>query len=352
VSLALVALLARAHADDLLHVGNSYTFFNDLELVTRGLLAQADAERWSEGRTVRLADGGLRFVDHLDRAGQAGTAWNTALAGTDTWDWVVLQEQSQIPGFPQDQSDFRASRRAAADLDDRVETAGARTVFLLTWGRRLGDESNRERFPDFATMQAALTEGYLAYRDATSTEARPTWIAPAGPAFARVHADVLAAGEDPLAPGSRFSRLYTEDGSHPSPLGTYLAACVLTGTITGRRTTGLASIPGVPPEDAGWLQTTADATVRDAALPFTYPWTDAPPQDSGTDTATGDSGPEAAAPDDTAAQAGDSAPDCGCGSEGPRHSAAPFTLVLATFGIFASRRRSRDTGTGKTRPRP
>jgi hypothetical protein len=352
VSLALVALLARAHADDLLHVGNSYTFFNDLELVTRGLLAQADVERWSEGRTVRLADGGLRFVDHLDRAGQAGTAWNTALAGTDTWDWVVLQEQSQIPGFPQDQSDFRASRRAAADLDDRVETTGAHTVFLLTWGRRLGDESNRERFPDFATMQAALTEGYLAYRDATSTAARPTWVAPAGPAFARVHADALAAGEDPLAPGSRFSRLYTEDGSHPSPLGTYLAACVLTGTITGQRTRGFASVPGVPPEDAAWLQATADATVRDTALPFTYPWTDAPPDDSGTDTATGDSGARDAPPDDTAAPDGDGAPDCGCAPQGPRHPAARVALMLAVVGIVASRRRGRETGTGEAHPRP
>jgi hypothetical protein len=110
---------------------------------------------------------------------------------------VVLQEQSQIPGFPQDQSDFRASRRAAEDLDDRIEASGAQTLLLLTWGRRAGDEANRERFPDFTTMQAALTDGYLAYRDATSTEARPTWIAPAGPAFARVYAATLADAASP-----------------------------------------------------------------------------------------------------------------------------------------------------------
>ena len=341
-----VLLLVRvASADDLLHVGNSYTFFNDLELVTRGLLAQADAARWSEGRTVRLADGGLRFVDHLARTEQDGSGWQAALAGTDTWDWVVLQEQSQIPGFPQDQSDFRASRRAAQDLDERVEASGAQTLLLLTWGRRAGDEANRERFPDFTTMQAALTDGYLAYRDATSTEARPTWIAPAGPAFARVYAATLTAGEEPLAAGSRFSRLYTEDGSHPSPLGTYLTACVLTGTITGRPTSGLLPSPGVTADDAAWLQSAADATVHDTALPFTYPWSGTSPDDgdtgAATDTAqvdTGD-GPDTAAPDSETD--GDDTHACGCDSSPAPASTGwrvPLLALLALLGALASRR--------------
>jgi hypothetical protein len=34
--------------------------------------------------------------------------------------------------------------------------------------------------------------------------------------------------------------LYDKDGSHPSPLGSYLAACVFTATLFGEKSVGLA----------------------------------------------------------------------------------------------------------------
>ncbi len=346
----ILALALSARAGDLLHVGNSYTFFNDLELRTRALLSEMAPAEWSDGRTQRLADGGLRFTDHVSRTAQAGSAWEASLAGTDTWDWVILQEQSQIPGFPQRQAEFQDSLAAAGTLDDLVEARGAQTMFLLTWGRRDGDSGNAARFPDFSTMEGYLEEGYAAYRDATSTSARPTWIAPAGPAFARIHAAEIARGVDPRAAESRFARLYVEDGSHPSPLGTYLVACVVAGAITGETVLGRAPSPGVSSEDAAWLQEAAEATVHDGAMPYTYPWTSA--QDTGTpeDTATPD---DTAGPTDSGGARQDTASEdtaeavnpvkdegCGCATTPSRPQAGWMASLLA-MATLAARRRPR-----------
>lgn len=340
----LIALVPSALAADLLHVGNSYTFFNDLEQRTREVLAAVAPDAWREGQTTRLADGGLRFVDHRDRASTAGSPWQAALAGETDWNWVVLQEQSQLPGFPQVQGEFRQSLEAAATLDDLAEARGAQTLFLLTWGRRDGDATNAARFPDFPTMQAHLAEGYLAYRDTTSTPQRPTWIAPAGPAFARVYEAEVAAGRDPLASESAFRRLYVEDGSHPSPLGTYLTACVIAASITGATTKGTLPPAGIAVADAEWLQHAADDTVHDATLPFTYPWSVASGGGSETGTDSGDPQTEDTSedgrePSDTSDTSGDaSAPPaegCGCTSAGP---SAP---LLGWLAVFAARRRRR-----------
>lgn len=359
--LALFLGLGPAAAADLALLGNSYTFFNDLDVQVRTLLAEADPGVWESGETVRLADGGLRFVDHVQRVGQSGSAWATAFAPGSTWDWVILQEQSQIPGFPEGQADIEASVGAAGDLDDIAESTGAQTVFLLTWGRRAGDPDNDWLYPDFETMQALLTAGYTRYRDTTSTAARPTWIAPAGPAFARVFAEERAAGDDPLSPTSRFSRLYTGDGSHPSPIGTYLAACVLVGTLTGKPTVGLSPVGGVSAEDAAWLQAAADATVADATLGFRYPWQAGDDGGSGDDGGVGGgSGADGGADGDGAAgddgaggdgaaadTAADDAPqgrpakvtrEGGC-STAPSPLAASLGLSLA--GVAALRRRRR-----------
>ena len=56
--------------------------------------------------------------------------------------------------------------------------------------------------------------------------------------------------------------LHDADGSHPSPAGTYLAACVFYAVLTGRRLDGVDGAPlGVDPADAAALRTLAEATV-------------------------------------------------------------------------------------------
>jgi hypothetical protein len=70
-------------------------------------------------------------------------------------------------------------------------------------------------------------------------------VAPAGEAWARA---LSKPGHPPL---------WLDDGSHPTPAGTYLAACVLFATIFDRDPRGLPYRAGLSPEAAAELQAAA-----------------------------------------------------------------------------------------------
>ena len=305
-----LGLSGPASAASALFLGNSYTHVNELDQLVLALLQEGQPS-WADGTATRLTDGGLTFADHVERIGTAGTAWSEALGeGGPSFDWVILQEQSQIPGFPSSNAEYVASLEAAVALDEIAEAHGAATVFFLTWGREHGDDTNPDIYPDFPTMEARLEAGYAAYRDAASTSERPTWIAPVGPAFAWVYEDAILSGDDPTGADSRFGQLFSEDGSHPSPLGSYLAACVFYATLTGDSPEGLSPSAALSAEDAGWAQLIAATVVFDEDLGYTYPWTGAGSVDTGSvdtgsvdkgsvDTGTPDTGtPDTGAPSD------------------------------------------------------
>src|SRR5262245_18165046 len=192
---------ARAAADEVtrvLFLGNSYTYFNNLpEMFAK--LAAASGER-VEVRMV--APGGWRLKDHWEK----GDARKTLREGG--WDYVVLQDQSTlgvqyfVDGQARVTSDevFRpASEQWASEISD----AGATPVFYLTWARKATPED-----------QAPLNRAYLAAARATLAR-----VAPVGIAWADVRQ---------LEPALE---LYVDDGSHPAPAGSYLAACALFGTL-------------------------------------------------------------------------------------------------------------------------
>lgn len=313
----------------MLFLGNSYTIQNDLEAKVAALFGAAGEEVVVE----RLATPGWRFVDHVGAIETTGTAHAAAFGASQ--DWVLLQEQSQIPGFPAGQADLEASRAAAVTLDGYAAATGATTVFLMTWGRRDGDTDNPDLYPDYTTMQAALTDGYLAYVEAAGADGTPAYVAPAGLAWAWIHDDVAASGADPLAAGSPFADLYVADGSHPSPRGTYLAACVVYATLTGRSPVGLPAPDGV--DDAAYLQEAA-ATVVLEGEGIVYPWTGGPDDTGADDTGDDDTGDDTGAddtgtdPDDT-----DGAEDTGCGCATGARAGAGLALV-AMLAVTRRRR--------------
>ncbi|MBM4367547.1 MAG: hypothetical protein FJ102_15145 [Deltaproteobacteria bacterium] len=314
----LLALLGTLHAADnhLLFLGNSYTFVNDLDQVSLSLFAAAAPS--DVYLAVRLAEGGYTLPMHLAEAdGTMGeTAWSDALVtGTTEWDWVMLQDQSQIPGFPPDEPTFQESLAALPPLDAMVAAKHGRSVLLMTWGRREGDADNPTLYPDYLTMQSRLEAGYQAYAAAIDADERPAYIAPAGLAWRHVYEANAAQGVDPLESGSLFHGLYSDDGSHPSPLGTYLAACVVFATITGEDPAGLPAPDAVPAELVATLQEAARATVFDETPEYAYPWrSTTTPGDSGDtgqeDTSTGDTATGDTATGDTATAAGRTS--CGC----------------------------------------
>jgi hypothetical protein len=151
------------------------------------------------------------------------------------WKWVCLQEQSQVPGFVEldNNEEFAASVEAVQALNLQIQQNGGQTLLILTWGRLNGDERNPDLFPNFETMQSLLLQGYLEYRDATTTSERPVYIAPVGLVFATIYKDLLSEGHDPMQPGRLFHQLYHDDGSHPSLAGSFLTAVTIYATLTG-----------------------------------------------------------------------------------------------------------------------
>lgn len=198
-----------------LFIGNSYTYFNNLpEMVAK--LAEAGHQK--KIIYEMQAPGGVRLKDHWNRS-ETRTALSTA-----KWDYVVLQDQSTLgtnfyfEGKPRISSD-ELFRTYALDFTKSIRDAGAIPVFYLTWAKKKVPED-----------QAALTAAYM--RAARETK---SIVAPAGIAWAEIEKN------DPSI------NLFYRDGSHPSPAGTYLNACVFYATLFGRSPVGLPSRISGPP---------------------------------------------------------------------------------------------------------
>jgi hypothetical protein len=206
-----------------LFIGNSYTQVNNLPEVFAAL-ARAGHHAVD---TRMVAPGGWALKDHWDK----GDAHSALLDGH--WNYVVLQEQSMlnnvvpVDGQPHVGSDA-VFRPYAEKWAAEARRAGTTPVFYLTWARKLSPGD-----------QASLNDAYVrAARDTGSA------LAPVGMAWARTR------GEKPAL------ELFQQDGSHPSPAGTYLAACTLYATIFHNSPQGLPNLD-LSPDDARYLQSAA-----------------------------------------------------------------------------------------------
>jgi hypothetical protein len=205
-----------------LFIGNSYTSVNDLP----GTFARLARSGGLRVEASMIAPGGGFLEDHAANPDVAAD-----ISGR-RWTAVVLQEQSELPAAP-GALETRILPAAATLVRDATRI-GARPFLLETWAHRDGwPDGHLNR----AAMQAAIdaTYGQLAGRVGAT-------VVPAGEAWTR------ALREAPTI------ELWQADGSHPSPAGTYLAACVLYATLTGRSPLGLADTGGLDAADAAILQ--------------------------------------------------------------------------------------------------
>jgi len=229
----------RAPGASVLFVGNSYIGFNNLP----GMFAELAASLGHPVTTGVQAPGGYTLIQHSTNASTLN-----AIA-SQPWDFVVLQEQSQLGALP---PDYDGTAMGAAVLADSVRAARecARPVFYMTWGRQDGDAQFCPSFPNmctYADMQQALRDNYLAL--AGDNDA---YTAPVGMAWKRVRDD------HPGIP------LYQNDGSHPTVYGTYLAACVFYCTLFQQPCAGASFTSTLPPDTAALLQGIASTTVLDS----------------------------------------------------------------------------------------
>jgi hypothetical protein len=221
----------------ILMIGNSYTFFNDMPQMLGALLSEAG--RQSE--VAMSALGGWTLENHVES--QA----TRSLIALKSWDYVVLQEQSVIPSMPdeREQRMLPAARALAAE----IRRAGAQPVLFMTWGRR--DGLPEKGHPDFEAMQAQLVTGYRDAADAIDAR-----VAPVGLAWQWALAS---------QPGDISLTLWDDDGSHPAPAGSYLAACVFVALFCETSPEGLAYDAGLPAPTARFLRRVAADTTLPAS---------------------------------------------------------------------------------------
>jgi hypothetical protein len=173
-----------------LYIGNSYTYYHRMPGTVFAMARTDGSPRELHAQVVAVPSATLQR--HWD-SGAAQSAIQER-----KWDYVILQEQSVLP-LEQKERMYEHVRL----LDKVIKLNGARTVLFLTWARR-----------DRPETQAALNAAYGAIAKELGA-----LIAPVGPAWqiARQRAPDL--------------QLYEEDGSHPTPEGSYLTACVLYLTL-------------------------------------------------------------------------------------------------------------------------
>jgi len=252
---------------DILMYGNSYTASNSLDAILQELMRDFNGTTNVSSNTA----GGLRFDQHWDRMNTSGNSWNTSLA-SKSWDYVVLQDQSQVPGLYRNTTLWQESKNASISLAERINSSSSETFLMMTWGRRSGDSLNSHIYSNFTNMQDRLTEGYEDYMDnMTSGNNNSVWIAPVGLAFKHIHDSINASGTDPTTSGNLFYDLYTSDGSHPSQKGSYLAACVMLAAMTGANPVDLNDTVSISAATKLQLQQAAAATVFNETN-YSYPW--------------------------------------------------------------------------------
>jgi hypothetical protein len=226
-----------------LFLGNSYTAVNNLPQLVSGLAAAAgDSLFWESNNP-----GGYTFG--WDPVAHARDPLSLSKIREQAWNFVILQEQSQIPAIPalRDSCMYPGS----AILHDSVKSNNTctRVLFYLTWGRRFGGQQCFEPnycstdFVDFFQMQDSLTAAYHGIAFSLND-----WIAPAGEAWR-------------LVLSTTGMVLHSGDDSHPNLNGSYLTACVFYSCIFHKRAHGNSFTAGLMADSAFLLQNSADSVV-------------------------------------------------------------------------------------------
>lgn len=178
-------------------LGNSFTAANGLPERLGALLG---------AEVVAHVRGGARLAEHLNQDTRLGGLTQAALA-TGGFDFVVMQEMSNAPITTPER--FCASVEALAG---QVRAAGATPVLFETWAYA----------PDGAKL-ARLGLSYDEMADALRDSYRE--------AARRADCELAEVGEAFRAAEARDA-LYSSDGTHPSEVGSILAAETLARALS------------------------------------------------------------------------------------------------------------------------
>lgn len=223
-----------------LFLGNSYTSYNNLPQLVQSLSTSA-------GKTLNIDSnmpGGYTMSSHLNDA----TTFSKISQGN--WDYVILQEQSQIPTIDfYRYNDMNPAMTALKSLIEQYNPC-AKIITYMTWGRRFGgmqcDPTNTYCSPNFVNfnhMQDSLTSAYLGISEQLNVQC-----APVGVVWQNILNDTNLV-------------LHSNDNSHPNINGSYVAACAVFSSIWKKATNGLSYTAGLSSQLAQYYQMMSDYTI-------------------------------------------------------------------------------------------
>jgi len=230
---------------NVLMIGNSYTagtwrHFSDF--------AAADP---NTSLTLQLATrGGWTALDHYQNRKsavyQSGSYSLLDLLALETWDYVVIQEQSTRPsqaylGHTIERNQFE---RGMLNLDTVIkrEAPSAEVIYFQTWPRNYGNSYLTTYFSNEPKLMHKATA--TAYAQAA-----------------------LATGADTVHVGSAWNysmyqnaslSLHSGDGSHAGAAGGYLAGAMFFAYLYDLTPVGNSYSGGLSPADVSWLQSLAE----------------------------------------------------------------------------------------------
>ena len=191
---------------NILFIGNSYTYYNELWNVF-----QKVAESAGYSVTVEhVCRGGYYLDQFLDLNDPAAVEVAEKL-DQNKYDYVCMQEQSANPIL-----NYKRFANGAGKLHEKIQQNGAKAFFYQTWGRKTGSELLAEHGWTNQSMTEGLKEAYVRMGKTLDIP-----VSPVGSAFYAVYTNYPEI------------ELYDPDKTHPALAGTYLAALCHFSTLMG-----------------------------------------------------------------------------------------------------------------------
>jgi hypothetical protein len=223
-----------------LFLGNSYTNVNNLPQMLADVASSVGDVVTFDSNTP----GGYTLQGHSTNAS------SLSKIAIGNWDYVVLQEQSQLPSFSNTQV-ANSVFPYAHYLDSLINAQNpcAETAFYMTWGRKNGDASNCTSWPPVCTY--AGMDSLLSLRYRMMADSNNAIVSPVGAVWKYIRQNFPAI------------ELYQADESHPSVEGTYAAACCFYAALFKKDPTLISFNSSLNATDAANIRAAAKTIVFD-----------------------------------------------------------------------------------------
>lgn len=239
--LVCTSLWSYGQTTKVLFIGNSYTGYNNLPQLTYNMALSTGDTLFVDSHTP----GGQRLMNHASNATAISKIYS------NSWNYVVLQAQSQEPSWPIGQVQTEVFPYAKSLCDTiRANDSCTVPVFYMTWGRKNGDSFNCQNWPPVCTyhgMDSLLRERYLTMGNDNDAQ-----VSPVGAVWRYIR------NNHPQI------ELYTADQSHPSLAGSYAAGCAFYTVFLRKNPKSITYHSSLDPVTADAIQAAAKAVVYDS----------------------------------------------------------------------------------------